>query len=371
MLYSPQGKAGAEDAAEAVIDVAGSVKKPVLTSWMGGRDVAAARDRLRSRDVPTVDTPEQGVRAYMALHRYARNLELLYQTPEELPLNGVPPRNHLKVLLRHVAEDGRELLTEVESKKILDVYGVPISQTEIADSADRAATLAEALGFPVVLKVLSPDITHKSDVGGVLLELRSQDAVKEAFETTRKRVDEHASSARFQGVTVQRMVEGSDVELIVGAKRDPVFGSVILFGRGGTGVELYRDTAAGFPPLNQTLARRLMQETLVYKLLKGYRNSSEADLRGLEALLVRFSQLVIDPARNVGEYAVVIGDPWQGQGLGEKLTDMTIGIAGDKDVDHIEATVLKDNQRMLDLCKKMGFREAARDEDTVAFTLQV
>lgn len=511
VVYSPQGEAGAEDAAQAVAEVAAESRKPVLASWMGGEEVAQARRLLLTHNVPTASTPEEAVRAYLHLHRYARNLELLYETPDQLPVESIPPRNHLQVLLQQVVKEERTLLSEIEAKKFLDVYDIPVSATESAQSPERAAALAERFGFPVALKVLSPDLTHKSDVGGVKLGLTSAEEVRAAFEEIRGAVERHPDAPLFEGVTVQPMVQQIDLELILGAMRDPVFGSVIVFGRGGTGVELYRDTAIGFPPLNQVLARRLMHETKVVHLLEGYRGPPLIDLRRLEELLVRFSQLVIDfpqikeidinplaisdgepigldarmmidpeairetpepcshlaiepyprqyierwrledgrevalqpirpedeprvfelfdtfseetwrqrffgprrdvsheemtrytnidyrrtlaligvlnqegepkligvgrllidPTSRTGEYAIVIGDPWQGLGLGEKLTDLMIGIAGDKGVKVIQATVLKDNQPMLQLCRKMGFQQADEDRDAVDFRLKL
>ncbi|MFB6214644.1 MAG: acetate--CoA ligase family protein, partial [Candidatus Bipolaricaulia bacterium] len=281
VIYAPQGEASAKDAAEAVASVSKQTEKPIVTSFMGAGEVAQGRQYLREKNVPTRPTPEQAISAYMYMHRYARNLELLYETPEELPVNSQPPHHHLKAMVRKVLRSERSTLTEVESKKFLDTYDIPTSSTKVAESAEQAANKAYEVGYPVVLKVYSNDITHKTDVGGVELNLGNEEEVKQAYERIVSRARNHRPSAEILGVTVQKMFSNVDYELILGSKKDPLFGASILFGRGGTGVELYKDTAAGFPPLNQVLAHRLMEDTKVYQLLKGYRGKEGADIREL------------------------------------------------------------------------------------------
>jgi acetyltransferase len=231
----------------------------------------------------------------MYMYEYYRNLSLLYETPEEFPVDTSPPKYHLKALMRTIAREGRETLTESESKKVLETYGIPVVKTHVATTAESASAVASAIGFPVVMKILSPQITHKSDVGGVVLNIKSESEAKNRFDEMVQRVKTQAPSARISGVTIQRMIEDIDFELIVGSKKDPLFGSVILFGMGGIGVEVFQDRVVGFPPLNQVLARRLMERTRVYKILKtGYRNKPPANVSLLEEILVKFSQLITD-----------------------------------------------------------------------------
>ncbi|MBS3812697.1 bifunctional acetate--CoA ligase family protein/GNAT family N-acetyltransferase, partial [Candidatus Bipolaricaulota bacterium] len=502
VIYAPQGEATAEDAAKAVAHVSKDIDKPIVTSFMGGAEVEGGRKLLREKHVPTRPTPEQAISSYMYMYRYARNLELLYETPEELPVDSQPPHHHLKAMVRKLLKTGRTTLSEIEAKKFLETYDIPISKTKIAESAREASNIAYDMGYPVVLKIYSHDITHKTDVGGVELNLQNKEEVEQAYERIVRRAKNRKPSAEILGVSVQKMVSGISCELILGSKKDPLFGSTILFGRGGTGVELYRDTAAGFPPLNQVLAHRLMEDTKIYQMLKGFRGSQGANIRELEKLLVRFSQLIVDfpeiseidinpmavvdgsfkaldariildedyredevtdphehlaiepyprryiedwrlsdgrevslrpirpedeplefelfdsfsdktwrqrffgprteithremtrytnidyrremaivgileeendskmigvgrliigPDKDTGEYAVVVGDPWQRLGLGEKLTDSLIGVAEEKKLSTIYATILKSNKPMLSLARKMGFQEVDRD----------
>ncbi|MFX1539652.1 MAG: GNAT family N-acetyltransferase, partial [Promethearchaeota archaeon] len=221
--------------------------------------------------------------------------ELLYETPEELPTESAPPKRPVTVLIRKAAKEKREILTEVEAKQLLEYYNIPVVKTRVAESVDEAAAAAASIGYPVVLKILSPDITHKSDAGGVKLNLRSDIEVRNAYDEILQAAKEHNPKAKITGVTVQTMIKPSGTEVILGAKRDPLFGPVILFGMGGIGVEFFKDVTIGLPPLNQTLARRIMEETRVYEILrKGHRRIQPANLRLLEELIVRFSQMVVD-----------------------------------------------------------------------------
>lgn len=503
-IYAPQGQLPPDDAANAIAGLKDKTEKPILACWMGGEKVREGREILRQRGFSVQAAPEKSVKAYMYLNRYARNLERLLETPEELPVDKAPPKYNLKAMIRRIARDDREVLTEAESKKVLQTYGLSSPEIHVAGSPEDAANQAARIGFPVVLKIHSSEITHKARAGGVALNLTSREEVEEAFENVMERVEESNPSVDVNKVTVQKMVHGADLELILGSKRDPIFGSTLMFGRGGSAVEYYEDTAVGFPPLNQTLARRLMEDTNVYNQLKGLENPEEilpsieeslvelsqliidfpeiveldvnplavvgGDFLALDALIridkdlalaepepmdhlviepyprkyieqwvlddgrpvtlrpirpedeplefglfdtfsketwryrffgpmkevshedmVRYTnidyrrgmaiigvlseegedkmigvgRLIIDPDRNTGEFAVVVGDPWQGLGLGEKLTDSIIGIAEDKGLDTIWATILKKNFAMINLCKKLGFELEEESEDTM------
>jgi acetyltransferase len=268
--------------------------KTILTSFMGYGPVEEANNVFIQNNIPTYSTPEQAIKTYHYMYQYKRNLELLYETPEELPIDVAPPKRPLLTILRSVATQNREILTEAEAKTFLEYYNFPVVKTKIAQTENEAALLATQLGYPVVLKILSPKITHKTEAGGVTLDLANENEVREAFKRTVQKAREYNPDAEILGVTIQPMIKKQGYELIIGAKADQLFGPVILFGMGGVGVELFKDFAIGIPPLNQTLVRRMMEETKAYQLLKGYRNVPPANIKLLEQIMIRFSQMLVD-----------------------------------------------------------------------------
>ncbi len=298
IIYTPQAIAAASEIALSVVgmcDARGGCKKTIITSFMGGEKVKEANQIFTDSHYPTYWTPEQAVATYMYMYQYKQNLDLLYQTPEELPTESSPPKRPVTVIIRNAAREKREILTEIEAKQILEFYDIPVVKTQIASSVDEAASIAATIGYPVVLKILSPDITHKSDASGVKLNLKSDNEVREAYQNIIAAAKKYNPKAKIKGVTVQSMVHPEGTEVILGAKRDPLFGPAILFGMGGVGVEYFKDISIGFPPLNQILARRIMEDTRVYQILKkGHRRTPPANLKLLEELIVRFSQMVVD-----------------------------------------------------------------------------
>jgi acetyltransferase len=297
IIYTAQAVAEPVEIAKSIVDVCknrGYQSKTILTSFMGTGAVEEANKIFNQNSIPTYSTPEQAVKTYLYMYQYKRNLELLYETPEELPVDVAPPKRPIMVIMRNAAMENRELLNEAEAKKLLEYYDFPVVKTAVAKTSDEAATIAMQIGYPVVLKILSPQIVHKTEAGGVILDISSEAELREAFECIIERAKKYNPNAEILGVTVQPMIKKRGYEIIIGAKTDPLFGPVILFGMGGIGVELFKDFSIGLPPLNQTLVRRLMEETKVYQLLKGYRNVPPANLKLLEELIVRFSQLLID-----------------------------------------------------------------------------
>ena len=294
VIFTVQDVAGPDELAQAIVRLAREAWKPILTAWVGGGDVQQARKILLKNNVPTYVTPEEAVRTYFYMYSYERNLELMHETPSDLPVDQAPPKNNLKTLIRKAAAAGRTVLTEEESKRFLINYGIPTVKTYMAHTPEQSVGAAKALGYPLVLKVASPDITYKSDVGGVITGINSEEELRAEYDRLLKRVTESCPDATITGVTVQKMIEKIDYEVILGAKKDEDFGSVILFGMGGTSVEIFQDFGVELPPLNQTLARRLMEETKVYRLLKGYRGKPPADLKKLEQIIVSFSNMIID-----------------------------------------------------------------------------
>jgi acetyltransferase len=293
VMLTPTAMADPARTAERVA-AAGARGKPLLASWMGGARIAAGEALLNRAGVPTFRFPEAAARAFQDMWRYTANLRDLYETPA-LPLNGEAPsaRATAAGLIQRVRDAGRALLTEAESKQLLASYGIPVVETRAAASADAAVAAARALGFPVALKLWSATITHKSDVGGVQLNLSGPAAVRRAFRTIEAAVAERAGPGHFLGVTVQPMAPDG-YELIVGSSVDAQLGPVLMFGAGGQLVEVLKDRAIGLPPLNTTLARRLMERTRIYQALEGVRGRAPTDMAAIEELLVRFSHLVAE-----------------------------------------------------------------------------
>lgn len=268
--------------------------KPVLASWMGGADVAAGEAILNQAGIPTFAYPDIAARMFGYMWRYSANLHSLYETPY-LPPEATPDRPLVAAILAHVRASGRTLLTEYESKQVLAAYKIPTTPTRLAHSADAAVAEAEAMGYPVVLKLNSETITHKVDVGGVRLNLAHADAVRAAYAAIQQAVSERRGPEHFQGVTVQPMVDTGDAyELILGSSPDQQFGPVVLFGAGGSLVEVFQDQALGLPPLTSTLARRMMERTKIHRALLGVRGRPPVNLTALESLTVQFSYLVAE-----------------------------------------------------------------------------
>ena len=282
-------------AAEAVIEAAAASSKPVFTNWLGDKGAQAAREAFMASRIPTYDTPTGAVRAFMLHVRHDRNQRLLMEIP---PAGPAMPRHDLAAARRLVEAAlaaGREWLSEVEAKALLAAYGIPVVETRIAPSASEAARIADELGYPAALKILSPDITHKSDVGGVALALENAAAVEEAASRMLARVAHLRPGAEIDGFTVQRMASKPDAyELILGLVDDATFGPVILFGQGGTAVEVVRDKAMALPPLNPVLAEDLISRTRISRLLDGYRGRPPADRAAIAGVLMALGDLAAD-----------------------------------------------------------------------------
>lgn len=270
--------------------------KPLLASWMGGSDVAAGKDILNHADIPTFSYPDSAAHAFNYMYKFTYNLRGLYETPAlapEDPAAGAGRTTAAKMI--HAARQaGRTLLTELESKQLLAAWGIPTVETRLALSEEEAVRQAGEIGYPVVLKLHSQTITHKTEVEGVKLNLVDAPAVRGAFHEIESSVREKAGEGNFRGVTVQPMVRLTGYELILGSSLDPEFGPVLLFGSGGQMVEVYKDRALGLPPLNSTLARRMMEQTKIFTALRGARGRKAVNFAALEQVLVRFSELVVE-----------------------------------------------------------------------------
>lgn len=293
VLLSPQAMTNPSETARQLIPFA-RTGKPLLASWMGGAGVREGRAILNLASIPTFDSPEAAVQAYLNMVQYRRNQELLYEAPLAIPQDAEPKREAVRSVIAGARAEQRLLLTEVEAKQVLAAYGIPVVPTTACQTSEQAADAARRIGFPVVLKLLSHSITHKTDVGGVELDLHDEEQVRAAFERIRSRLAELGRAAEFGGVSVQPLVRSRGYELLVGSSLDRQFGPVVVFGAGGVLVEILEDSALALPPLTRTLARRTMERTRIFKALQGTRGRPPVPLAELETLLVRFSRLVAD-----------------------------------------------------------------------------
>ncbi|MGB9959608.1 MAG: bifunctional acetate--CoA ligase family protein/GNAT family N-acetyltransferase [Candidatus Bathyarchaeales archaeon] len=507
IIYTPQGAADPVSTVKAIIEASRQTSKPVLASFIGEGVCRKARQFLQKRGIPAFNTPEQAVSTFMYMYSYTQNLELLYQTPEEISVEVSIP-TFLKEILRKAFNNGRSILNQAESLHFLEAYSIPVIKTVVAKTPEEAENIASELGYPIVMKASSPQIIHKSKAGGVILNVWSPAEVKTFFHKLVERVKEAHPEAEFQGVVLQPMVWKKGYELLMGAKKDSQFGSVIIFGTGGVAAELTQDISVGLPPLNQVLARRLIEKTRIYKISK--ESDFRPNFRLLEEILVKFSQLVIDfpeiktievnplivdessavavdarieidpekilkeshphehlviapyprkyvsswtlkngaqvvlrpikpedeallrefycslseetiqfrffqvfrefshetltrhcnldydreiaivaetretarkivgvsllttdPGRKHGEFAVVVGDQWQGIGLGSKLVDCVIEVGKDMGLETIYGYVSSNNSRMIELCTRKGFNITRVDAELIKATLDL
>ncbi len=296
VILTPQAMTDPTQTAEALKPYAQTLGKPIIASWMGGSDVAAGESILNRANIPTFAYPDTAARMFDYMWQYTRNLQSLYETPRtQIDVSeGAPDRALAEQIIAKVRDSGRTILTEYESKTLLKAYHIPTVETIVATTEADAVRAADMIGYPVVLKLNSETITHKTDVGGVQLNLRDAEAVKRAYNLIQTSVSQKAGAEHFGGVTVQPMVKLDGYEVILGSSIDPQFGPVLLFGSGGQLVEVYKDSALALPPLTTTLARRMMEQTKIFTALKGVRGRKPVDLQALERMLVQFSTLVAE-----------------------------------------------------------------------------
>lgn len=296
VILTPQAMTDPTQIAEQLKPYAQKAGKPVLASWMGGSETKTGETLLNRASIPTYPYPDDAARLFNLMWQYSYNLSGIYETPI-LPSSEEtgPDRALAQQMIETARKAGRTILTELESKQLLAAYNIPIVHTGVAKTEEDAVNWANSLGYPVVLKLFSETITHKTDVGGVQLNLTDEEAVRWAYNKIKSTVTEKVGAEHFLGVTVQEMVrQDGAYELIIGSIVDPQFGPVLVFGSGGQLVEVFKDRAIALPPLNTTLARRMIEQTQIYKALKGVRGRQAIDLAELEQIMVRFSQLVIE-----------------------------------------------------------------------------
>ncbi len=296
VIFATQSGSDPCATAHMVVEAARRARKPVLAAWMGGGRVREGIRILNAAGIPTHATPEQAVRAFMHLVSYARNLVSLYETPREIPVSFTLNRHKLRKRLSPILQGKpSECLSESQAKAFLKAYEIPVCDSCMAQTPDEAVAVAERMGYPVVLKVSSPRIIHKVDMGGVSLDLKSAEEVRGAYQRMLDAARSRRLEDQIHGFTVQRMMNVKHgLELILGAKKDPTFGAVIMVGMGGVATGLYRDSALGFPPLNERLARRMLESLRFWPILQGYRGEPAVNLDRLIEVMIRFSLLIAD-----------------------------------------------------------------------------
>jgi len=302
VILSPQDMTDATSTAESIVEVNKQTEKPILASWMGGETVQSGADILSHAQIPVFKYPDEAAKIFAKMWQYSQNLQTLYEMPD-VNFFQTHERSHsrgsleVKKIIQRILMEGRTLLSEFESKQVLSDYRIPVVETLVASTVDEAIDIANKLGFPIVLKLFSQKITHKTDVGGVKLNLETAADVLKAFNDIKKSVAEKVGIEHFEGVTVQRMIKHKGFELILGSSTDPQFGPVLLFGMGGQLVEVFKDSALAIPPLNSNLARQLMKKTKIYEALKGVRGFKSIDMEKLEEILINFSLMIVENPR--------------------------------------------------------------------------
>ena len=292
VILAPQALTDPIAVAEVLAAAMKGRRYPVFACWMGGKSIGRALEMLNEAGIPTYETPERAIRAFLYMVEYSKNLGMLLEVPPKLNRAMAFDQRKARELITGAPEQG--FMPEADARDILSAYGLPVIRMETAKTEEEACTIGSNMGYPLVMKLLSPDITHKTDAGGVRLDLRSETDIRDAFREITASAKRYRPDARIDGVTLQPFFADPDYEILLGAKRDPNFGPVILFGTGGIFTEIVKDRSLGLPPMNRLLAQRMMQETRIYRLLQGYRNRSPADMVRLEEMVIQLSQLLID-----------------------------------------------------------------------------
>ncbi len=295
VILTPQAMTNADATAKAIGELSAETRKPVLASWLGGKSMKDGLKILNDHGVAAYKTPEQAVRAFMTLVKYARNLETLYETPKDIPVEFSLNRKKIRDEFRSIIRNNVTVLSEENSKKLLAAYDINVTVPFPAATAEEAVLISKQIGFPVVFKINSPDITHKTDVGGVIIDINSAETALLSFNRIMENAKKAVHEAGLTGITVQKMIKMKDsAEVILGIKKDRIFGTVILVGAGGVTAELFGDMSLGFPPLNERLAREMLQNLKIWPLLKGYRGKQPVNIDMLIEVMIRLSYLAAD-----------------------------------------------------------------------------
>ena len=295
VVLTPQAQTAPLDVARRLVEMRTKTKKPILACWMGDVSVSSSRDLFSKHNIPSYRTPEAAVRAFAAMSNYQQNQDQLIQVPGPMTVESVPELDNANLIIENALADERRVLTQAESKAVLAAFHIPIIQSIPAATSQEAILVAQEIGYPVAMKIDSPDITHKTDVGGVRLGLENARQVRNVFNELMESVSQIAPEAKINGVVIEPMWKGRHGrELMVGIVRDEVFGPVISFGLGGTLVEVLRDRAVALPPLNQVLVENLIGRTLAARMLKPMRGAPGVDRKALESLLLRVAEMACE-----------------------------------------------------------------------------
>jgi acetyltransferase len=295
VILTPQAMTKPTETAKAIIEIAEGSTKPIMATWLGGHSMAEGRALFNKSGIAAYETPEQAVRAFMTLVNYARNLDALFETPREIPVSFKYNRKELREKFVKEVFPKRKILSVHDAKDLLNAYGIASTKPQLAADEQEAVKLANEIGYPVVLKIQSPDIAHKTEAGGIALDVRNDEILIASYHGIMERVSNLAPGARIEGITVQKMIDTSDsVEMILGIKKDAVFGTVMLVGMGGTEAELFMDRRLEFPPINERLANQMIESLKIYPLLKGYRGRTPKNTRKLIEVMIRLSYLAAD-----------------------------------------------------------------------------
>jgi len=295
VILTPQAMTNPTAVASELNKISEGYKKPLLAAFLGGEKMRDGVRLLNDKGIPVYSTPEQAIRAFMNLVAYSRNLETLYETPKDINVNFSPDVDKLRDSFSHLISEKTNILPEDLSKSVLETYGIKTSRPVKVSNIDELKSVSDSIGYPLVMKIDSPDITHKTDVGGVILNIEDYEILLASYNRMLASVKSKMPDANILGVTLQQMVKMKDsVELILGIKRDETFGTVIMVGMGGTGAELFKDRVIGFPPLNESLAYQMLESLKIFPLLKGYRGSKPVNMEILIETLIRLSYLAAD-----------------------------------------------------------------------------
>ncbi|MCX6258044.1 MAG: bifunctional acetate--CoA ligase family protein/GNAT family N-acetyltransferase [Bacteroidia bacterium] len=295
VILTPQAMTNPAATAVEISKLSGTTSKPILASWLGGKSMDEGMKILADAGIASYHTPEQAIRAFMILVNYSKNLEILYETPKDIPVDFQVDRKKIRENFIRSLPENPGVLAENISKSLLESYSIKTTMPVVATNAGEAVSIANKMTYPVVLKIQSPDITHKSDVGGVILNINDNDSLVKGFNRIIENVSNHQPKARIEGVSIQKMADlKNGVEMILGIKKDNVFGTVIMVGMGGILAELYQDRTIGFPPLNEALARHMLESLKMYPLLSGYRGSKPKNKARLIETIIRMSYIAAD-----------------------------------------------------------------------------
>ncbi|MFH1744799.1 MAG: acetate--CoA ligase alpha subunit [bacterium] len=293
VILTPQAMTDPIVVAKEILKIKNKSNKTILAAWMGGNNVEKGRKILEAGNIPIYRAPEDAISCFVSINNYARNLSMLNEMPGTVPHAINPKTKENKEIVAKVFLSGREVLTESETKQFLKNYDIPIVKSLIAKSKKESGKVSEKIGYPVVMKIASADIVHKTNIGGVELNINSNREAGDAWKKIMSAAKKNCPEAKIEGVAIEKMIS-KKYELIIGCRKDPLFGPVIVFGLGGVAVEVFNDIEMGLPPLNMSLALRMIQGTKVYRLLKGYRNMPGVDIQSIQFLLYKFAYLISD-----------------------------------------------------------------------------